>query len=152
MSMPRTAALALASLTLIGAAPAGPSPQETVAARQAAFKLSAAAFGGLKRAVDGGADVKTLGFPAGGIASWAKALPGMFPAGTDLANSDALPSVWSDRAGFLKAAAVYSAAADKMVAASKSGDSVAFAAAWGETGAACKACHTSYRKPEPPRG
>jgi cytochrome c556 len=59
-----------------------------------------------------------------------------------------LPTVWSDRAGFEKAAADYASAADAMAAAAKAGDKDAFTAAFEQTGAACGACHKVYREPD----
>src|SRR3569833_1177984 len=68
-----------------------------VPARQAAFRLSGATFGGMKAAIDRGDDMKTLMFPAKSLAARAHTLPAMFPAGSDGAGPTALPEVWSGR-------------------------------------------------------
>jgi cytochrome c556 len=132
--------------------PAAPSlsPAEIVAARQAAFNLTAATFGGMRSAVEGGGDVKPLAFGARGLARWAQALPAMFPEGTELPSSRALASVWQDRAGLEARAAEFAAAAAQLQAAAAAGDKAAFAAAYKATGAACSSCHDRYRA-EPPR-
>jgi cytochrome c556 len=140
-----------AAIAATAAATPSPAGADAIAVRKAAFKMSAVAFGTVKGAFERGADVKTLGFATSSIAGWAHTLPVAFPKGSEGAPSEALPNVWSDRAGFAKAAAAYATAADKLVAASKAGDKDGFAAALTETGAACGACHKVYKKPEPPR-
>ncbi|OQW45658.1 MAG: hypothetical protein A4S16_00200 [Proteobacteria bacterium SG_bin6] len=125
-----------------------PSAAELVAARQAGFRLMAADFVGLKAAIDRGDDVKRLAFPAGAIAGWGKALPGLFPAGSATPESKALPSVWSDRAGFEAAAAKLAIEAGKLAELAKAGDTTGFAGQYQAVGGACKACHDKYRVEE----
>ncbi|NYT40934.1 cytochrome c [Sphingomonas sp. R-74633] len=121
---------------------------DVIAGRQAAFLLSAALFGQIKAGVDRGDEPKTLGFAARSLAGWAKAIPGMFPAGSTAANSEALPVIWSDRAGFEAKAADYAAAATKLADLAKAGDKPGFAAQFAVVGGTCKACHDTYRKPQ----
>ena len=136
-----------AATTADTAAPAAqsPSPAEIVAARQAAFSLTAATFGSLRGSVDSGADVKPLAFAVRGLAKWAHALPGMFPPGTDLPESRALPAVWQDRAGFEAKAAAFQAETARLLEAAGTGDKAAFATAYKAVGATCGSCHSSYR-------
>ena len=126
------------------------SAREAVAARQAAFGLSANVFGSMKAAIDGGADVKPLAGGARNLARWASALAGLFPDGSALPESKARPALWENRADFEAKAAAFAAAATSLAAAAQSGDKAAFASAWGATGATCKACHDAYRA-EPAR-
>jgi cytochrome c556 len=121
------------------------SMQEAVAARQAAFGLSANVFMAMKGAIDSGAEVKPLAGGARNLARWARALPGLFPDGSALPDSKAKPLVWERRSDFEAKAAAYAAAATKLAEAAQAGDKAAFAAAWKETGGACKACHDLYR-------
>lgn len=121
---------------------------DIIAGRQAAFLLSGALVGQIKAGVDRGDDPKTLGFAARSLASWAKALPGMFPFDSGVAPSEALPTVWSDRAGFEARAADYAAAASKLADLAKAGDKPGFAAQFAVLGGTCKACHDTYRKPQ----
>ena len=65
----------------------------------------------------------------------------MFPAGSDKGETKALPTVWSDSAGFLAASKNADAAYDKLAVAAGSGDLAAVTAAFGDTGKACGACH-----------
>lgn len=121
---------------------------DIIAGRKAAFLMSAALFGQIKGAIDRGDDPKTVGFAARGLANWAKAIPGMFPAGSTSPTSEALPAIWSDRANFEARAADYAAAATKLADLAKAGDKPGLAAQFGEVGKACKACHDAYRKPD----
>lgn len=127
-------------------APAGLTPEQIVAARQSAYMLSGGAFASMKAAAEAGADVRGLVFPARALARWARTLPTMFPAGTNLPSSKALPAVWSDRAGFEARAAAYADAARLLAEAAQSGDRAAFLTQWTAVRATCAACHDSYRR------
>lgn len=138
----------------VGHAKGAPPPKpvgtaaEIVEGRQATFLLSGALFGTMKGAIDRGEDVKGQAFAARSIARWAKALPGMFPKGTGIAPSAALPNIWTDRAGFEAKAASYAAEADKLAAFATANDKAGFAAQWAVVRGTCGACHDVYRKPE----
>ena len=123
-----------------------------IAARQAAFKLAGATFGSMKATIDAGGDVTKLAFPAKALADWAHAMPGLFPKGSDGGTTTALPTVWSDRAGFEKAAATYEAEARKLGDLAKAGDTAGVAAQWTVVRGACGACHKAYRQPDKPNG
>ena len=125
---------------------------QLIAARQAGFKLQGAVFGGMKAVIDARGDVKTQASAAAAIAGWARAVPGLFPAGSDGGTTKALPKVWSDRAGFEKAAATLDAEAGKLATLAKAGDQPGFAAQWQVVRGACSACHDSYRVPDKPKG
>ncbi|CAN5625189.1 hypothetical protein BH10PSE14_BH10PSE14_21980 [soil metagenome] len=135
--------------TLLVAAAGDPAGDALIPARQAAFRLSGAVFGGMKPAIDRGDDVKTLVPASKALAGWARALPGLFPDGSDGAATKALPNVWSDKAGFAKAAAAYADAADKLATLAAAGDQPGFAAQWGVVRQSCKACHDTYHAPTP---
>jgi cytochrome c556 len=139
-------AAALAAIPLAAAsAQSGMTPEQIVAARQSAYALSGANFASMKAAADAGADVHALVFPARALARWARTLPTLFPAGTNLPSSHALPTVWSDRAGFEARAAAYAEAARLLAEAAQSGDRAAFLAQWTAVRAACGACHDTYK-------
>lgn len=152
MPMKKPALLAglLISASLLVAAGGGDATGDSlVPARQAAFRLSGATFGGMKAAIDRGDDMKTLMFPAKSLAAWAHNLPAMFPPGSDGAGTKALPKVWSDRPGFIKAAATYAEAADKLAALVAAADKPGVAAQWAVTRGTCKSCHDTYHAPMP---
>lgn len=138
-----------AALAISPAAASAPDAESLIKARQASLALSAATFGSIGPAVDAGVELKTQTFAARALARWAKALPTLFPAGTDTAPSRAKPEVWTDRAGFERAAADYQAATEKLLALTEGQDREAFKAQLAEVRAACQACHTGYRQPAP---
>jgi cytochrome c556 len=150
-----TIALAASALLLVTtaasagghAAAAGPDLSGVVKGRQAGMRMSGAIMGGIKGAIDRGDDVKTQAFAARSLAGWANALPGMFPEGSNVAPTEAMPAIWTDWAGFKAKSDAYVAATAKLVAATQSGDKAAFAAAAGEVRAACGACHDAYKQP-----
>jgi cytochrome c556 len=127
---------------------------KTIAARQASLAMSAVTFGSMIHATDGGAEAKTQGFSANALARWAKVLPTMFPAATGPDNADgaktrALPTIWSDRAGFDKAAADYAAATSKLLDLAKAGDTPGFKDQLKVVDGTCDACHAAYREKPP---
>lgn len=69
----------------------------------------------------------------------------LFPAGSGGGDSRALPEIWSDWAGFEKAADALAAAAPGLVEAAKSGDQGKIGAALGMAGKACGGCHKPFR-------
>lgn len=148
-------ALSAAALVLGVAGSGLAAPAETtasaealVAARQAAFRLNLGNFLAMKAAIARGDDVKTLALPSGAIAGWARALPGLFPAGSTTPKSAALSTIWSDRAGFEAAAAAMATEAAKLNALAKAGDTAGVAAQYTVLGGTCAACHNKYKAEE----
>jgi cytochrome c556 len=141
-----------ASVLTAAAATRRDDADQLIAARQAGLKLQGAAFGGMKGVIDAKGDLKTQAFAASAIAAWARAMPGLFPAGSDGGTTKALPTVWSDRAGFEKAAATLATEAAKLADLAKAGDQSGFAAQWGVVRGACSACHDKYRVADKPKG
>jgi cytochrome c556 len=152
-----TKKLALAAATLFGAgmfgaglfgggmAQAQPGPN-LIEMRQVAFSLMSGDFGGINAVIALKGDVKTIEGRAKAIARYAAIIPAMFPAGTAAGNNTkALPEVFSDSAGFQKAAMGLGAAATKLSESAKSGDVEMVAADAKAVGAACGVCHNNYR-------
>jgi cytochrome c556 len=135
---------ALAAGTMVGGATIAFAQADIVKERQENRKQTAGAM----RAIKGIIDAK--GPTAGAVEQAAKlktlevAFVKMFPAGSDK-DSKALPTVWSDSAGFQAASAASIVAYDKLAVAAGSGDMAALTAAFGETGKACGACHDKFR-------
>ena len=136
-----TAAIALA---LCGTASAqGIDPIQT---RQTAYDLLAGDFAGINAAIAGGGDIKKLENPAKAIVRFGKLIPSLYPAGSDKGgDTKALPEIWTDNAGFQKAALALSTAAEALAAAAKAGDADAVKASIKPIGDACGACHKAYR-------
>lgn len=130
-------------------APASPSPQDLVLTRQAGMDMAVSTLTLLKNASANGAPIKTLAFPASGLAKFARALPPLFSDYTKGVPSRAKATVWTDRAGFQAKAADFAAATKALAGAAAAGDKPAFDAALASVGASCKGCHDSYQLPPP---
>jgi len=121
-------------------------PNDIIAVRQALMDLQGGIAGAMKGAVEGGAEVKPLTAAAKGLVSSSKVIPTLFPAGTEQGhNTKAKAEVWSDRAGFEKAAANLTAQAEKLVQLADANDKAGFAAQFQAIGQACGSCHRPYR-------
>ncbi len=139
-------ALAVSLTGLAKAADVTLPSDQVIAARQAGFDLQQGVAAAMKAGVASGADVKQYVDGAKGIASWGKVIPAMFPAGTESGHdTKAKPEIWSDKAGFQKAADNLVTQADKLVTLADAGDKDGFAAQFKETAAACGACHKQYK-------
>ena len=127
------------------------TPQQIVAARQAALHLSGATMGNMKAVIDQGGDVTKQVYAARGIARWARALPTMFPDSTrGITPSRARPEIWDNRADFEAKAANYAAAATRLAEVAQGGDRAAVAAQFDVVRASCQACHERYQVPQTP--
>lgn len=119
--------------------------EDAVKYRQSAFQLIASHFGRMQPVVKGQAPYDKAAIKANvDLLVTLSALP--WPAfGNGMTGGGAKPEVWSDSVGFKKAAENYQASVAKLSAAADAGDLDKLRAAFGETGASCKACHDSYR-------
>ncbi len=139
-------ALAVAAAGLAHAAELAAKPDDIIAGRQAAFDLQQGVFAAMKGTIDAGGSVKPLSDGAKALASWGAAIPGMFPVGTESGhNTKAKAEIWSDAAGFQKAAADFQAASVKLAALAEADDKAGFADQFKATGATCGACHRQFR-------
>ena len=82
---------------------------------------------------------------AHGLASSIDELPHIFPAGSNIGDSEALPAIWEDEEGFAAAIEKATDAVDEFVAAAEGGDKEAIGAAFRNVGGACRGCHDNYR-------
>lgn len=135
--------------TSLTAAPARPSAQAVIAARQAGFKKMGAAMKALNDQLKSDAPEKaTMVGAAQTILAVAHEQGTLFPAGSDIAagvKTDALPSIWSDRGTFDEQMSKLVGEADKLVAATSGGDITAIRAQARATGAVCGGCHRQFR-------
>lgn len=137
----------IATLTIAADAPPL-SPEQYVNARRSAYYLSGALVSDMKTAVEAGANPKDQSFAAQAIAKWARTLPTLFPAGSNVAPTRATEKVWSDRPGFESHAQAYAQAADKLADVASSGDRAAFLTQLQTMRDTCHACHLVYHKQE----
>jgi len=118
---------------------------DVIKERQENRKQAGAAMRAIKAIVD------AKGPTAGAVEQAAKlktleaAFDKMFPAGSDKGDTKALPTVWSDWAGFQAASKNADAAFDKLSVAAGSGDAAQLATAFADAGKACGACHEKFR-------
>lgn len=82
------------------------------------------------------------------IAFTAGLLKDIFPEGTGKGKTNALPKIWSDRDGFLKAAKKLQMEAEKLADVAASGDMGAIANQRKNVGKACGGCHKKFRQPK----
>lgn len=118
---------------------------DIVAARHAAMMMSGANLAAMKGIIDRGEDVKTGSFAAAGLAAWARAIPGMFPAGSKTPGSKAKAEIWTDWSTFNAIATQFADDAEQLRVLAKAGDAAGFAAQWAKTRENCAACHDRFK-------
>ncbi len=104
------------------------------------------AMGAVKKVIDdkgNAADVTPIALR---IVELEKQFVTLFPAGSDSGDTKAAAAIWSDRAGFEAASKAMETAGGALAEASRSGDLTKVAAAFGEVGKTCGACHDKYRR------
>lgn len=148
--MRRLVMAAAAMMAVMGVArAAGPvsvPSDELIAGRQAGFDLMQGVVAGMKAAIEAGQPVKPLVPGAKGLVAWSKVIPTEFPAGTESGHeTKAKPEIWSDAAGFAKAAAGLQEAATKLVTLAEADDKAGFAEQFEAMGKTCGGCHRAYR-------
>jgi cytochrome c556 len=133
---------------------AGFSGANAIAARQAGMDMSLLTIRSIESAMKAGAEAKSQGFPAAVLAKWAKALPPLFPEGTAKGESSletqALPPLSQDHAGFEQAAAYYAAATARLSEFATANDTSGFTKQLDVVNGACNACHATYKQVPPP--
>ena len=140
----------LATLAILAAAMGGgvahADGPDVIETRQAGQDLLAGTYAGIRAVVAAKGDVKTLENPAKAMARWIRQFPTQFPKGSEEGhNTKALPAVWSDMAGFQKAANDFADASTKLAELAKAGDADAVAAQVKVVGDDCAACHRTFR-------
>ena len=136
----------MAGMVTTGLAQAQTPSQDIIITRQAGFDLQQGAFDAIEAAVKANIDVKPFEDAAGGIVSWAKQIPLVFPKGSDTGHdTKAMPEIWSDGAGFAKDANALATAAEKLEMLAKANDASGVADQLKVVDRACVACHRSYR-------
>lgn len=140
----KKAALAMLVLGFVGAAHAeSPDP---IVTRQAGQDLMLGNFTGILAVLMLKGDINKLEQPAKAMAAWMRQFPSQFPPGSDSGHETrALPAIWSDPAGFRKAANSLVEAASKLAEFAKAGDAEGVKTQVKAINDACNACHRSYR-------
>lgn len=134
------AAAAALGMTMV----AGAAFADIVDERVKGFKAHVENLKAVKAAVESG-NASDAVVPAEAMVVYAKTIPSLFPEGSGTGDTRALPAIWSDWAGFEKAAADHVDAVVELQAAAESGDAAALGEQLKATGATCGACHKAYR-------
>ena len=119
--------------------------------RQAIMKSIGAHMGGIKAGVAAG-DGKAVASHAKAINALAGVAGNFFPKGSgpEAGETRALPKIWEEWDGFVKAAGVLVAESAKLASVAEGGgDAAAMGAQFGKMGKeGCGGCHKPYRKPK----
>ncbi len=142
-------ALAALGLASVSVAAIAAKPADTIAARQANFKLIGKSF---KTIIDQmkapAADMALVQSSADALAKASTKVHGLFPKGSGPESgvkTHALPAVWEKPADFKAAADKLVLGTKAMQKAAKSGDMAQVKAAFPGVGGACKGCHDQFK-------
>lgn len=145
INMIKKLSLAAATALFVSGAAFAQAPN-LIEIRQTGMDLAAGDFAGINALIAAKGDIKPAEPRAKAIARWAGVVPTLFPKGTETGgNTKAKAEVFSDPAGFQKAAMNLGTAATKLAETLKGGDLEMAAVDAKALGAACGACHNDYR-------
>lgn len=85
---------------------------------------------------------------ARGLANGTKEFEYLFPAGSNVGDSEALPLIWEEPEDFAAAVAKVQEASAAFLAAAESGDADTIGSAFRDLGGACRNCHDRFRVDE----
>ncbi|MDB5527201.1 MAG: hypothetical protein JWR51_304 [Devosia sp.] len=148
MSIKKISAMAIAGLLTVGAVSAfaqeafvaPTSPDEAVTMRQALMKEDG---GILKGSADLTGDAAVTALQT--ILTNYTHIPALFPEGSIVGNSKALPAIWQNWDGFNAILESGKTAATAGIAAAQAGDAAGYAAALKSLGGTCGQCHEAFR-------
>lgn len=118
------------------------TPEQMVAKRQELMKANGKALKGA-----GAASGEAAVAAADTLISDFSNLTVLFPEGSAVGETEALPAIWENYTEFQAILANAVAGATAMKAAAEAGDATAYAAAIKMVGGFCGQCHETYRKP-----
>jgi len=145
--MRRLTALLPAALLLLAGAAAAATPTDAIKYRKAVMNTMSGHVAALSLIFGGKVEHQEyLLSHAEALAAAGDQLGKLFPAGSGEGETDALPAVWSDAAGFQKAADAGKAATAALRDAVKSGDKAAIGRSLKPVFDSCKGCHDKFRK------
>ncbi len=87
-----------------------------------------------------------LAFHARGMAELAEIVPHIYPEGSGVSKSEALPAIWEKPDEFKEAVSKFVEAANGMARAAETGDMSAVGPAMKSLGQSCKGCHDNFRE------
>lgn len=124
-------------------------PEDIIKYRQNVMKSNGAHTAAIAAIVQGKVEYKDrLADHAKAVQTFTKNIPALFPPGSDFGDTEALDSVWKNRAGFEKAAKNTEQKAAALAQAAAKGDPKSVGPKLKELADSCKACHKDFRKEE----
>ncbi|WDR06344.1 cytochrome c [Devosia rhodophyticola] len=119
------------------------SPEDIVAVRQALMKED----GGILRQAGELSGAEAVAAMQTVITNYSH-IPALFPEGSIVGDSGALPVIWEDFDAFTAIVDTGTEAAKTAMAAAEAGDGTAYGAALKALGGSCGACHQQFRQPQ----
>ena len=116
------------------------TPEEAVAMRKALMRED----GGLMRALNGLSGAEAAAALNIVLTNYTH-IPALFPEGSIVGDSDALPAIWENWDTFTAIVETGKAAATEAIAAAEAGDATAYATALRALGGTCGQCHQQFR-------
>ena len=116
------------------------TPEEAVAARETLMKSNGATLraAGALTGAEATTAMQTL------LANFTN-MPAVFPEGSDIGGSEALPAIWQNWDAFTAIIDTGRTAAEQGLVAAQAGDATAYAAALKTLGTTCGTCHQQFR-------
>ena len=114
--------------------------------RQGVMRTVGGHMSSLSGILRGQVHLDNLGFHASGMADLAKIVPNVFPVGSGVSKSEALPEIWENPGDFKAAIDKFVEAANKISTAANNGNAAAIGPAMNALGQACKGCHDNFRE------
>ena len=148
MSIKQISAMAIAGLLALGAvatmaqdafAPPATS-EEAVILRKALMRED----GGLLRTLNGLSGAEAAAALNVVLTNYTH-IPALFPEGSIVGDSDALPAIWENWDSFTAIVETGKAAASQAIAAAEAGDAAAYATSLRALGGTCGQCHQQFR-------
>ncbi len=141
------AAVATAALALPAAVLGDPGPEDAKDYRQAVMSSLGGHVKAISLHVRGLVDYEGyLAKHAQALAATASELDLVFPEGSNVGDSEALPAIWEDPDTFADAVTRLKEASAALAEVAGSGDKAAIGRAFRDVGQSCKGCHDRFRK------
>ena len=147
ISRPITVALGLLAVSLV--ATAQEDPEDQIKYRQNTMKATGGHVGAIALILRERVDYPDhLALHARSLSAVAETFPDVFPEGSDMGDTRALPAIWENPDDFEATIQQAQDAIAAFTAAVEANDKEAIGPAFEEVGDRCKACHDDYRKEE----
>ena len=136
----------LAALGVMALAGTAMAQGDVISERRAGLKRMGGHMEAIKPVVEAKGDVHALEPRIDDMIAFYRTLPALFPAGSGTGDTKALPTIWTDSAGFEKANGALLGQLAVLKTAAAAGDAAGFGAAYADTGPKfCGSCHRPFR-------